>query len=150
MSRDHRAQVHPGRTAAWLSKQVELGLDEVELTLPQYRILWLLDAGPTISSTLAGRLAVRPPTVTAVVDGLAARGLVERRHSERDRRQVSHSLTPAGRRLLHLADDAVDHRLATIAGCLTEEGAAERALDSLDLWQRALMTHRQQTGAGRQ
>lgn len=144
MGADHYPTAHAGRTAAWLSKQVELGLDEVGLTLPQYRILWLLDAGPSISSTLAGRLAVRPPTVTAVVDGLAGRGLVERRHSERDRRQVAHILTERGRRVLRQADEAVEQRLAAIAGCLPNKDATRRALDSLDLWQQALLAHRQQ------
>jgi long-chain acyl-CoA synthetase len=68
-----------GRTAAWLAKQVEIGLSSAELSLPQYRVLGLLDESSAVSSDLAERLAVRPPSVTAIVDGLVARGLVERR-----------------------------------------------------------------------
>ena len=132
---------HAGRTAAWLAKQVELGLSDVELSLPQYRILWLLDYGPSMSSSLAERLAVRPPSVTSVVDGLVARGLVARSHSEGDRRQVSHVLTAAGRGALAAADEAVDRRLADIAGCLAAP-AGRRALDALDLWQEAMLAHR--------
>src|SRR5579875_2609967 len=94
-----------GRTAAWLAKQVEIGLAEVDLSLPQYRVLGLLDESSAVSSDLADRLDVRPPTVTAVVDGLVTRGLVERRPVEGDRRRVAHALTDAGRRLL-LAGDA--------------------------------------------
>ena len=67
-----------GRTAAWLAKQVELSLAEVDLSLSQYRILGLLDEGSAVSSALAERLAVRPPSVTAVIDGLVTRGLVAR------------------------------------------------------------------------
>lgn len=137
--------VHVGRVAAWLSKQVELALDTVGLTPPQYRVLLLLDAGPTISSALADRLAVRPPSVTAVVDGLVGRGLVERRHSDLDRRRVSHTLTAAGRRLLAAADGAVDARLQEIAGCLPGERPARRALQDMALWQRAMLAHRERT-----
>src|SRR5579871_3766444 len=118
----HRPAVrHVGRTAAWIAKQVELGLEEVGLSLPQYRVLSLLDAGPTISSALADRLAVRPPSVTSVVDGLVGRGLVERTHREDDRRRVSHVLTTAGRAILESADEAVERRLVAITSCLPDE-----------------------------
>jgi DNA-binding MarR family transcriptional regulator len=132
-----------------MAKQVELGLDDVELSLPQYRILWLLDAGPTISSTLADHLAVRPPSVTAVVDGLVGRGLVERHHTEDDRRRVSHVLTAEGRRLLAAADEAVDGRLSDIADCLPSRRLARRALDDVALWQEAMLAHRRRTVAAR-
>jgi long-chain acyl-CoA synthetase len=125
-----------------MAKQVELGLDAVGISLPQYRILSLLDAGPSISSTLADRLAVRPPSVTAVVDGLVARGLVARAHSEDDRRRVSHTLTPEGRRILVAADEAVEARLDTIARCLPSQQLVRRATGSLGLWQQALLAHR--------
>ena len=133
---------HVGRTAAWIAKQVELGLEEVGLSLPQYRILSLLDAGPEISSALADRLAVRPPSVTAVVDGLVARDLVERAHSEDDRRRVSHVLTASGRYLLASADDAVERRLVDICNCLPSERSAKKAIDDMMLWQDALRAYR--------
>ncbi len=129
------------QTAAWLSKQVELGLAEVDLSLPQYRILTFLAEGSAISTALADRLAVRPPSVTALVDGLVGRGLIERHHAEDDRRHVSHVLTPDAKRLLAEADAAVYARLATIAHCLPEEGQAEEVLDGLCLWGPALSAH---------
>jgi len=49
-----------GRTAAWLGKQVEIGLGTADLSLPQYRVLGLLDERSAVSSDLAERLAVRP------------------------------------------------------------------------------------------
>ena len=66
-------RVAPGRAAAWLGKQVELALAELDLTPPQYRILGVLGEGAFMPSALAERLAVRRPTITAVVEGLAAR-----------------------------------------------------------------------------
>ena len=132
----------PGRAAAWLAKQVELGLATVELSLPQYRVLSLLDEGSAFSSALAERLAVRPPSVTGVIDGLVGRNLVERRHADDDRRRVTHVLTPAGRQVLAQADGAVNDRLRTIADSLPEPGAGDRALESLLVWPEAMAAHR--------
>ena len=134
--------VLPGRAAAWLAKQVELGLATVELSLPQYRVLSLLDEGSAFSSALAERLAVRPPSVTGVIDGLVGRNLVERRHADDDRRRVTHVLTPAGRQVLAQADEAVNERLRTIADSLPEPGAGDRALESLLVWPEAMAAHR--------
>ncbi len=131
-----------GRTAAWLGKQVELGLGTVDLSLPQYRILGLLDEHSAVSSYLAERLAVRPPTITAVVDGLVSRGLVERRTVIADRRRVDHVLTAEGHRVLDAADAAVTARLTDIAGCVDEPGAVEEAFDGLGAWRRAFVAYR--------
>jgi long-chain acyl-CoA synthetase len=136
---DHRTL---GRTAAWLAKQVELGLVGVELSLPQYRVLSMLDGTSALSSDLAERLAVRPPTVTAVVDGLVARGLVERRTVEGDRRRVDVVLTSAGRRVLDTADTAVNRRLTEIAAHLGSVEVIDRAVEGLLLWRRALVASR--------
>jgi long-chain acyl-CoA synthetase len=131
-----------GRTAAWLAKQVEIGLGTADLSISQYRVLAFLDESSAVSSDLAERLAVRPPSVTAVVDGLAARGLVERRPVTADRRQVDHVLTASGRRTLDTADAAVSTRLADIASCLSDEADADRAFDGLQAWRRALRAYR--------
>lgn len=135
-------QLTLGRTAAWLSKQVEIGLGTADLSLPQYRVLSMLDGSSALSSDLAERLAVRPPTVTAVVDGLVARGLVERRTVENDRRRVDHVITDLGHRTLETADGAVDARLRQIAGHLGSEAEADRAFEGLALWRRALIAWR--------
>jgi len=131
-----------GRTAAWLGKQVELGLGSVDLSVPQYRILGLLDEHSAVSSYLAERLAVRPPTITAVVDGLVVRGLVERRAVSADRRRVDHVLTDEGHRVLDAADAAVTARLTDIASCVDRPGAVAEAFDGLTAWRRAFQAYR--------
>jgi long-chain acyl-CoA synthetase len=131
-----------GRTAAWLAKQVEIGLASADLSVPQYRVLGLLDESSAVSSDLAERLAVRPPSVTAIVDGLVARGLVERRTVVSDRRQVDHVLTVSGRRALDTADGAVTARLHEIAGYLGDEIETERAFDGLLAWRKAFGAYR--------
>jgi len=130
-----------GRAAAWLAKQVELALAEVGLSLPQYRVLGVLSEGSAMPSTMAERLAVRPPSVSAMVDGMVGRGLIERRHSDDDRRTVRHELTAEGLRLLAAADLAVEARLGAVAGCLPDQQDSERALEGLLLWQQATRAH---------
>jgi long-chain acyl-CoA synthetase len=130
-----------GRVAAWLSKRVEVALATVDLTLPQYRVLGILAEGSSAASGLADRLAVRRPSITAVVDGLVARDLVDRRQEEGDRRRVALRLTPAGARILAEADEVVDASLVSIAGHLPSREEAT-ALRSLELWGRALAASR--------
>jgi long-chain acyl-CoA synthetase len=131
-----------GRVAAWLSKRVEVALAEVDLTLPQYRVLSILAEGSAAASGLADRLAVRRPSITALIDGLEARGLVDRRHDDADRRRVALRLTDAGTRTVAEADRTVDRYLAAIAGHLTDKDEA-MALRSLELWGEALAEDRQ-------
>lgn len=125
------------RAAARVSKQLEVALTEADLSLPQYRALAFLARGETAPSALAGQLAVSRPTITALVDGLVARSLVERRPDPDDRRRVQHLLTDNGRCVLERADAVVAERLGAI---LTHLGArdARRAVDGVLLWDRAL------------
>jgi DNA-binding MarR family transcriptional regulator len=126
-----------GRVAAWLSKRVEVALAEVDLTLPQYRVLSILAEGSAAASGLAERLAVRRPSITALIDGLEARGLVDRRQEDADRRRVALRLTEAGARAIAEADRTVDGYLASMAGRLPDKDEA-MALRSLELWGQAL------------
>jgi len=130
-----------GRAAAWLSKQVELALVGVELSLPQYRVLGVLAEGASMPSALAERLTVRRPTVTSVVEGLEVRGLVQRTPGDVDKRSVTHTLTGKGQDLLDKANVAVDARLTAIAACLDDPSLTTQALDSLALWRSAMRAY---------
>jgi long-chain acyl-CoA synthetase len=124
---------------ARLARQLEVGLSRVDLSLSQYRTLvFLEEGGSSAASALADSLAVSRPSVTAVVDGLVGRGLVERRHDDSDRRRVEHRLTERGREVLAEADAAVEARLREIVGCLLDEHQAVDAFAGLDLWRRGL------------
>jgi long-chain acyl-CoA synthetase len=141
-----------GRIAAWIARQVERGLATTsELTLPQYRVLGLLAEGNALPSSLAHKLNVRRPSITAVVDGLVARGLVTRTPAEDDRRQISHAITVEGLRLLAIADADVNERLVDIASCLDSAKETEAAIASLELWGKALANwaSRETAGAAR-
>jgi long-chain acyl-CoA synthetase len=140
--RDQAVSGSYGRVAAWLSKRVEVALNEVDLTLPQFRVLGILAEGSNASSGLAHRLAVRPPSVTALIDGLVARNLVERKHEEGDRRRISLLLTRGGEQILAEANRTLDAYIGSIAATLPPEDEAV-ALRSLELWGQALSNFRQ-------
>ena len=130
LSRDQLA----ARGAALLAKQVERALTEIELTLPQYRLLSLLEGGGASATYAAERLAVSPPSITAIVDGLVTREMVRRRHVEGDRRRVELQLTATGASALRLADDAVSQRLGQVAAHGDPATRPGDALDTLTWW----------------
>ena len=125
---------------ARLARQVELALTAAQLSLPQYRILILLAEGKEAASALADKLAVSRPSVTGVVDGLVARGLVERHQLPDDRRRVGHDLTDKGRRLLERADAEVERRLSDVAAHRPD--GPQAAFEGLVAWRDALDGHR--------
>lgn len=126
-----------GRTVARLAKHVELALGPIDLSLPQFRVLVILEQGSAAASALASTLAVSPPSVTALVDGLVARDLVQRQSVTGDRRRVAHVLTDKGRRVLAEADGALRDRLQDIADFLPSRERT-RAINGLSLWLKAM------------
>lgn len=137
-----------GRTTARLARVTERAVGGLGLSLPQYRVLSLLDEGSAAATALADHLAVSRPHVTAIADALVERGWVERRPDPADRRRVSHGLTEAGRAALAAADEAVEARLAGILGQLSPAGA-RRAAGGLALWGEALDSARDAKVAAR-
>jgi long-chain acyl-CoA synthetase len=132
----------PGYVVARLARQVELALTDTGLSVSQYRVLARLAEGSVEASVLAAHLWVKGPSVTAVIDGLAARGLVERHETGTDRRCVSHTLTDEGERMLREADAASEARLAHIAQA-GGASAATQAFAGLAAWGAALDAHRE-------
>jgi long-chain acyl-CoA synthetase len=126
-----------GRTVARLGRQIEIALAQVDLTTAQYRALVQLGEGAEASSSLAAKLAVSRPSVTAVVEGLVQRGLVDRRHSDTDRRRVSVSLTGPGRLVLAEADQVVTAKLAGLLAELSPREAVQ-AVNGVTRWGKAM------------
>ncbi len=132
-----------GRIVARLARQVETALATLELSPSQYRALAFLseDGASAAASALAGRMSVSKPTITALVDGLVQRGLVERHPSQADRRRVEHSLTAEGRRTLAQADQVVNARLTEVAAHLDDHDR-RAAGEGLQQWGAALTRSR--------
>jgi DNA-binding MarR family transcriptional regulator len=79
-----------------------------EVTLPQLRTLVVVSLqGPQTVSSLADRLDVHASTMTRMCSRLVARGLVARKPSAIDRREVVIELTPQGQGLV---DEVMDKR----------------------------------------
>ncbi len=87
-----------------------------DVTLPQYRVLVLLDGrGPQTMGELSDALDVNPSTVTRVCDLLGEKALIRREPARDNRRTVCAELTAGGRRLVdqvmnrrrRLIDDAL-------------------------------------------
>lgn len=131
------ALVLAGRAVVRLGRKIEVALADAELTLSQYRVLVFLANGESRPSRIAPNVDVTRPTVTALVDGLVARGFVDRQPDESDRRRVRHRVTPAGKRALADADRAVQAAMAALAAHLPEARAAG-TVEALGRWHDAL------------
>ena len=82
-----------------MAQRVKAGaaLADLGLGFAQAHALRMLDPDePIAMSALAERLFCDASNVTGLVDRLEARGLVERRSTEKDRRVKALTLTPAG------------------------------------------------------
>jgi DNA-binding MarR family transcriptional regulator len=73
------------------------------VSVPQYRVLCVLDAHPQSSlSAVADNLGLGLPATSRLVTGLVGKGLVARKSRPGDRRQVSLVLTPKGRAAMNM------------------------------------------------
>ena len=118
------------RTLIRLARMLERGSD---LSLPQLRVLSLVDEGGERASHLADKLAVAKPTITAVVDGLVERGFVKRTVDSDDRRATKITLTAAGRKALYNAEHAMHARLYEVVARADDPAAVEKALEDLGI-----------------
>src|SRR4051812_10551351 len=119
------------RTLARLSRLLERAAGDRDLSLPQYRVLAMVDEGGERASHLAELLTVAKPTVTAVVDGLVERGYLKRTADCDDRRATRITLTAAGRRALYDAETAMGERIQDVLAHADDAEAIGRALEEL-------------------
>jgi MarR family transcriptional regulator, 2-MHQ and catechol-resistance regulon repressor len=84
-----------------VSARAQADIARHELTLTEFGIMEALyHKGPLLLGELKSKILVTAGGITYLVDRLQARGLVERRRCERDRRAYYASLTPAGEALI--------------------------------------------------
>jgi DNA-binding MarR family transcriptional regulator len=118
------------RTLAHLARVLERASGE--LSLPQYRILSLVARGDERASVLAGRLALTKPTVSAIVDTLAERGLLERRAVAGDRRSVQLVVTAKGTAALDCVERSMAAELDRLLQRVDDRDALLHGLSQLD------------------
>jgi DNA-binding MarR family transcriptional regulator len=75
-------------------------LADVDLSITQVKMLMILEDKRELSvKDVAGALNLSLPAVSRAIDGLAQRGLVNRREAEHDRRAKIVSLRPGGQQI---------------------------------------------------
>ncbi|MET0421731.1 MAG: MarR family transcriptional regulator [Acidimicrobiia bacterium] len=116
-------------TLAWVARRLERSC--AEITVPQYRLLAMVALGDERASSLASRLDLARPTVSATVDTLVERGLLERTAVDGDRRAVRLGLTPLGHDTMRTAEHAMREKLDGLLELVAEPELVRRALDQL-------------------
>lgn len=92
-------------TSAIFSNEVG---EPLELRPVEYTVLTLIAENPGGSpAQLARALAVTPPNITAIVDRLVARGLVQRKASDEDRRAQILTVARGGAELVRKATERI-------------------------------------------
>jgi DNA-binding MarR family transcriptional regulator len=108
-----------------------------EVTLPQLRTLVVVSLqGPQTVSALAERLDVHASTMTRMCSRLVSRGLVVRKPSALDRREVVIELTAPGQGLV---DEVMDKRRREIDAVVRRMSTddRDRVIAALDLFAQA-------------
>ena len=96
-----------------------------EMSVPQYRSLAFVYRNERASlSEVGDHIGLTLPTMSLLVDGLVARGLVSRRTDPEDRRRMTLTLTAAGRVRLESARAAT---MANLEERLRQLSASDRA-----------------------
>lgn len=95
---------------------------EDTLTLPQYRLLVVLDSrGPSSLAGLAEALEVNPSTALRMVERLTAAGMVEKATNPARRREVQLRLTGTGWQTVRQVTDARRAELSRIVAAMPAE-----------------------------
>lgn len=117
------------RSLARVSRLLERAAEG--LSFADYRVLSAISGGEERASRLAHRLALGKPAISATVDSLHRRGLLERNAVEGDARATSLALTPEGAELLTAVEHRMSHELAALIDRLHDPDAAVEALAQL-------------------
>lgn len=97
------------------------------LTAVQLRVLQIVaETGSKTPKEIAGRMGVSQATMTALIDKLAAKGLVARQRSEADRRQTNVLITEIGRTAVIEAPDPLQQRYV-------------KQFEAMDDWEQAMV-----------
>ena len=97
-----------------------------DVTVPQLRVLVMVDTkGPLNLAAVAAGLGVNPSNASRICDRLIRAGLLDRQDSPDDRRNITLSLTNAGRRLVN---KMMKHRRTAITRVLRDMDPDDREL----------------------
>jgi len=116
---------HLRMATAALYRDFALKMEGTGVTQKLFAVLELIEANPEVSQVdISATLETDRATLMALVDRIQARGLVERRRSERDRRRLRLVLTTKGRKVLADARRRIAAHEHAIVSRLGPAGAA--------------------------
>ncbi|MCL2515139.1 MAG: MarR family winged helix-turn-helix transcriptional regulator [Microbacteriaceae bacterium] len=101
------------------------------LSLADFRVLSAVEQGEDRASRLAQRLAVGKPAISATVESLAKRGLIERAKVAGDQRAMALALTPQGAVEFAQAKRRLTERVSEVADATADPAATIGALAQL-------------------
>jgi DNA-binding MarR family transcriptional regulator len=133
---NHKALINLIFTVNQLNYQFRQNLKEHDLTEPQYNVLRVLKGFRSEKSISIGfikeRMLDKNPDVSRIVDGLLAKGLLNRKENPDDRRQKSVEITEKG---IALLTDMLefDKKTENLLACLNADELNElnRILDKI-------------------
>lgn len=102
-----------------------------DLSLAHYRVLAAVAEGEERASRIAERLALGKPTISASVDALCRRGLLDRAAAAEDQRVWTLRLTPRGEAVLRAVEDAMLERFDALLAHTHDTPGVVAALDRL-------------------
>jgi DNA-binding MarR family transcriptional regulator len=93
-----------------------------DVTVPLFRSLMFIEGHPGVSLlNLAGHLGLTSPSACKIVDGLVEHSMVQRQHSDTDRRRITLELTQEGKKVLDEARINTQARLSDLLAPLSAE-----------------------------
>lgn len=104
-----------------------------DLSLAQYRVLAAVAEGEERASRIAQRLALGKPTISASVDALCRRGLLDRQAAADDQRVATLQLAPDGEAALRAVEDAMLERFGAVLAHTRDAPDVISALERLAL-----------------
>ena len=121
----HRFIANLVYTSSWFQNSVNEFLKPHQISLQQLNILRILRGANDwmTMQSIKGLMIDKAPNATRLADKLLAKGLVERKRSETDRRVVYLSITEKGIELSKIIDDDKSNDFMNFMTRLTEEEA---------------------------
>jgi DNA-binding MarR family transcriptional regulator len=101
------------------------------MSFAQMRILSLIARDPMRASELADGAALSRPTLSGLLDGLAAKGWIHRQAVEGDRRGVSLSITTTGLNALQTAHHHASEALTELFDEIDDPDERARCIEAL-------------------
>jgi DNA-binding MarR family transcriptional regulator len=102
------------RLIVFLAREFERACQETSLSLPQFRLLLFLRDGPRRAGELAARVAIKRPTLTALVAGLEREDYIDRAAVEKDGRGIHIELTDRGAEAVEQTNRELSARLSAL------------------------------------